>query len=155
MSEALSAFFLVPSAPICRHIAAFSHVRSGGLRVEDLLSDSVITGNAARDGEAFRGWFVGHFVPASLGLRSTRDLEVKWGMHTLGQTRAAGFGANDMATSLSVLISGCIHLYFEDGQEARLEQPGDYALWAPGVQHRWEIEQDNTVVLTVRWPSHG
>lgn len=121
----------------------------------DWLSASLATGNAARDAEAFRGWFIGHFVPPELGLRSTRDIEVKWGTHALGETRAGGWGANDAATSLSVLISGCIHLFFEDGREARLAQPGDYALWAPGVQHRWEIEQDNTVVLTIRWPSHG
>jgi quercetin dioxygenase-like cupin family protein len=55
--------------------------------------------------------------------------------------------------SLSLLVSGCIHLFFATGEEALLERPGDYALWAPGVAHRWEIEADGTVVLTVRWPS--
>ena len=37
--------------------------------------------------------------------------------------------------------------------EALLAEPGDYALWPPGVAHRWRIEQDDTIVLTVRWPS--
>ena len=124
------------------------------MKVEDLLSNSVVTGNAALDSVAFRGWFIGHFVPPEFGLRSTQNVEVKWGKHELGESRA-DWGLSDEATSLSVLVSGCIHLFFEDGREARLDQPGDYAVWAPGVQHRWEIEQDNTVVLTVRWPSHG
>ena len=48
------------------------------------------------------------------------------------------------------------HLIAErSGAELLLEQPGDYALWAPGVAHRWTIEQDDTVVMTVRWPSRA
>lgn len=113
-----------------------------------------MTGNAARDGDAHRGWFVGHFVPPELGLRSTADIEVKWGKHVLGEARE-GWGVDKASTSLSVLVSGCIHLFFANGDQALLKEPGDYAVWAPGVQHRWEIEQDNTVVLTIRWPSRG
>lgn len=118
------------------------------------MSDSVVTGNAARDAEAYRGWFIGHFVPPEFGLRSTTDVEVKWGIHERGEIRA-GWGANDKSISLSLIISGAIRLLFPDGRQALLKERGDYVLWAPGVQHRWEIEQDNTVVLTVRWPSHG
>ena len=69
------------------------------------MSDRVVVGNAAADAESFRGWFVGHFVPAEFGLRS--------------------------------------------GDRSFI----DACLWAPGVAHRWEIEEDDTVVLTVRWPS--
>ena len=127
---------------------------SVGLReVEDSLSATgVITGHADRDSAAFRGWFIGHFVPPELGLRSTQDVEVKWGVHALGETRA-DWGSSASATSLSLLVQGAIRLYFADGQEALLDAPGDYAFWAPGVAHRWQIEQDETVVLTVRWPS--
>lgn len=111
-----------------------------------------MTGNAAQDSSAFRGWFIGQFVPPELGLRHTDDVEVKWGVHPLGETRA-DWGASASATSLSLLVQGAIRLYFADGREALLDAPGDYALWAAGVPHRWQIEQADTVVLTVRWPS--
>jgi hypothetical protein len=120
--------------------------------VEDSLSGSVVVGKAAADAESFRGWFIGHFVPPELGLRSTDAVEVKWGMHPLGETRIE-WGSSDHATSLSLLVRGAIRLVFADGREALLDEPGDYALWGPGVAHRWHIEQDDTVVLTVRWPS--
>ena len=116
------------------------------------LGATVITGHAASDVEALRGWFVGHFIPPDLGLRSTSDVEVKWGTHALGERRH-DWGASTSATTLSVLVRGRIRLVFDDGREALLDEPGDYALWAPGIAHRWTIEQDDTVVLTVRWPS--
>ncbi len=116
------------------------------------MSPSVVTGNAAHDAEPFRGWFIGHFVPAELGPRSTEAVEVKWGAHALGEARSA-WAASDAATSLSVLVRGCIRLFFATGDEALLAEPGDYALWPPGVAHRWQIEQEDTIVLTVRWPS--
>jgi hypothetical protein len=53
-----------------------------------LSTPSVVTGNAAQDANPFRGWFVGHFVPAELGPRSTDAVEVKWGVHALGEKRA-------------------------------------------------------------------
>jgi hypothetical protein len=120
-------------------------------KVEDSLS-GVVVGNAAADAEAFRGWFIGHFVPAELGLRATDAVEVKWGTHALGETRA-DWGSSAEAMSLSLLVRGAIRLVFDDGREALLDEPGDYALWPPGVAHRWRIEADDTVVLTVRWPS--
>jgi hypothetical protein len=77
---------------------------------------------------------------------------VKWGIHALGDVRTA-WGASDEATTLSILIRGRIRILFKEGREALLSQAGDYALWGPGMAHRWRIEQDDTVVLTVRWPS--
>ena len=109
-------------------------------------------GNAATDAEPYRGWFIGHFVAPELGLRASDAVEVKWGMHRLGETRH-DWGASAHATSMSLLVRGAIRLVFADGQEALLDEPGDYALWPPGISHRWQIEQDDTVVLTVRWPS--
>lgn len=111
-----------------------------------------MTGHAASDAQPYRGWFIGHFVPADAGLRSTDDVEVKWGVHELGETRA-DWGASEHATSMSLLVRGAIRLYFDSGEETLLQDPGDYALWAPNVSHRWRIEADDTVVLTVRWPS--
>jgi hypothetical protein len=116
------------------------------------LSDHVVIGNAARDAEPYRGWFIGHFVPTEHGPRSTDAVEVKWGTHANGETRA-DWAVNAEATSLSMLIRGRIRLFFAGGQETLLAEPGDYALWPPGVAHHWQVEQDDTVVLTVRWPS--
>ncbi len=120
--------------------------------LSDTAPSSVVVGNAEADAGPFRGWFVGQFVPPRLGLRSTEAVEVKWGVHALGETRH-DWGVSPEATSLSLLVRGAIRLYFADGQEALLNAPGDYALWPPRVGHRWRIEQDDTVVLTVRWPS--
>jgi quercetin dioxygenase-like cupin family protein len=112
----------------------------------------VTVGNAARDGDAYRGWFVGHFVAADDGPRRTDQVEVKWGVHARGERRAAWAASAD-ATTLSVVLRGAIRLFFQPGDEALLRQPGDYALWSPGIAHRWDIEDDETIVLTVRWPS--
>ena len=120
--------------------------------MSDAASPRVVVGKAEVDAEPFRGWLVGHFVPPELGPRSTAAVEVKWGMHRLGETRPE-WGASPVATSLSLLVRGAIRLYFANGEEALLESPGDYALWPPDVSHRWRIERDDTVVLTVRWPS--
>jgi hypothetical protein len=120
----------------------------------EFVDPRVVTGNANRDAEAVRGWFVGHFLSPDFGLRSTSDVEIKWGTHAIGEVRPE-WGTSDFATTLSVLVRGCIRLVFDDGREALLDEPGDYALWAPGVAHRWTIEQADTVVLTVRWPSHA
>jgi hypothetical protein len=111
----------------------------------------LVTGKAADDSAPFRGWLIGHFIPPSLSLRSTDDVEVKWGVHAVGDARQE-WGAND-ATTLSVLVRGCIRYEFGDGQAAVLEKAGDYALWGAGLSHRWYIEREETVVLTVRWPS--
>ena len=40
-----------------------------------------------------------------------------------------------------------------NGEAAILETIGDYVLWQAGVTHRWYVEREETVVLTVRWPS--
>jgi hypothetical protein len=116
------------------------------------MSD-LLTGNAAADSSPFRGWLVGHFVPSAFGMRSTDEVEVKWGVHPVGDERRE-WGAN-AATTFSVLIRGCIRYEFGDGRAALLENPGDYALWASGVAHRWYVEREETVVLTVRWPSRS
>ena len=116
------------------------------------MHPEVLVGNAANDGLQFRGWFVGHFVPADLGPRSTDSVEIKWGRHSDGETRAE-WAVSSAATSLSLVVRGRIRLYFDDGSEALLAEAGDYALWPAGTAHRWRIEADDTVVLTVRWPS--
>jgi len=109
----------------------------------------LVAGNAASDGAPFRGWFVGHFVPD--GLLKSAQVEIKWGIHARDETRSR-WATSDAATTLSVLVRGRFRLTFESGDHL-LARPGDYVLWGPGVAHRWQAEQDDTVVLTGRWPS--
>ena len=109
-----------------------------------------MVGNAEADGAHYRGWLVGHFVDQ--GLRASDAVEVKWGTHAAGEQRAA-WAASQNATTMSLLVRGAIRLFFNGGREALLARPGDYALWMPGIAHRWTIEQDDTIILTVRWPS--
>jgi hypothetical protein len=113
----------------------------------------LVLGNAAEDALPYRGWLLGHFIPPELGLRSTADVEVKWGLHPVGDRRH-DWGSN-AATTFSVLVSGSIRFEFVDGQNVALERPGDYAIWAPGVAHRWYVEHEPTVIFTVRWPSQA
>ena len=42
---------------------------------------------ATVDVQAFRGWFVGDFVPRESGVRSTPVVEVKWQSHACGEAR--------------------------------------------------------------------
>ena len=113
------------------------------------LPFGAVCGNAGRDGAMRGGWFLGHFLPPA-DPRASEAVEVKWGVHRAGDCRAA-WAVNHQATSLSVLVRGRFRLYLPTA-EVLLAQPGDYLLWPPGVPHHWRAEED-TVVLTVRWPS--
>ena len=116
------------------------------------MTAELVIGKATQDAEPFRGWLLGHFVPPEFGLRASDAVEVKWATHALGETRSA-WATSMQATSLSILIRGSIRIFFATGQEALLAEVGDYVLWPPGLAHHWQIEQDETIVLTVRWPS--
>jgi uncharacterized cupin superfamily protein len=108
------------------------------------------TGNAQDDSRAHRGWFVGSFVPDQLGLRSTGDVEIKWGVHEAGDGQDE-WTMNTTATTISILVRGKDKIVFPDG-EVLLEHEGDYAIWSPGVPHRWQALEP-CVVISVRWPS--
>jgi hypothetical protein len=114
------------------------------------MQTDIVIGNAHREGSLHRGWFIGHFMPPESGPCATAAVEVKWGVHAAGEGRSE-WGVNPQATTLSILISGRFQLRFPD-QEVVLAEPGDYALWLPGVEHTWQAETDSTV-LTVRYPS--
>lgn len=109
----------------------------------------VVSGNTGDD-RAHEGWFVGHFVPAAAGARSTEAVEVKWSIYQGGEARAE-WGANREATTLAVLVRGRFRLRFPE-REVLLVREGDFALWEPGVPHFWQAEGP-TIVVTVRWPS--
>jgi hypothetical protein len=109
----------------------------------------LVTGNAAHYGAPFRGWFVGHFLPD--GPARTHEVEIKWGVHGLNESRMR-WAVSATATTMSVLVRGRFRLMFEGGEHL-LAEAGDYALWGPGIAHRWRAEVDDTVILTVRWPS--
>ena len=106
-------------------------------------------GNAATDGADRRGWLVGHFLPEG-DLRKSDDVEVKWGVHRGGEERAGRMDA-EHRTTVVLLVRGRFRVDLDPGPVV-LEQPGDYVMWGPGVGHSWRAEEDS-VVLTVRWPS--
>lgn len=128
------------------HASAPRTGRTGTLQIDR----SHETGNAARESQPFRGWFLGQFVPEQLGLRATDQVEVKWGVHEAGE-RQAEWSLNRTATTISILLRGRDRISFPDG-DVLLEREGDYVIWGPGVPHRWHALA-HSVVLTVRWPS--
>lgn len=57
-------------------------------------------GNAAEDTRETRGWLLGHFIDPAQGVRSTRDVEVKWATHPAGDTRPE-WAADDQRTTVA------------------------------------------------------
>ncbi len=111
-------------------------------------------GNASVDQVHESGWFVGQFVPESLGLRHQTEVEVKWGVHPDGEKRNRPW-ANRRATTISVLIGGSLRVTFyigETPQTVTLRKAGDYIIFAPDTVHSWEAIGD-TIVLSIRFPS--
>lgn len=107
-------------------------------------------GNAAEDGSGTRGWVLGHFIDPSEGVRSTKDVEVKWGVHPAGEKRAE-WTTDDQRTTMLLLVEGNFRLHLTEGTVDLVKQ-GDYVVWGPGIDHSWEAITDS-VVVTVRWPS--
>lgn len=107
-------------------------------------------GNAADDGRDTRGWLIGHFIDNSADVRSTKDVEIKWGIHPAGEKRTE-WTRGDQRTTLLLLVEGNFLVTLTEGA-AHLTRQGDYATWGPGIDHFWEAKEDS-VVITVRWPS--
>lgn len=120
-----------------------------------------------------KGWFIGHFI-TERGRGDpgrTSDVEVKWGVHQKEEPK--GKWTSDAATTMSILVRGRFRITFGEARAAPkgradagppqvkpstvrkrvLRKPGDYAIWGPGVAHTWAALENDTVVLTVRWPS--
>jgi len=113
------------------------------------VDGAIYVGNANKDGAGDGGWILGHFRPEG-DLRHSGDVEIKWGVHARGDRRAE-WVRGERRTALLVLISGRFRLEFP-GRDVVLREQGDYVLWGRGVDHSWYAEEDS-VVLTVRWPS--
>jgi cupin superfamily acireductone dioxygenase involved in methionine salvage len=127
---------------------------------------NITTGNAITDGKEFRYWFVGKiekwcrennmpFDKERFGLRSTDDMEIKWGTYNKGETRSEWASSSDM-TGMSILIRGDSIFTFRemngqgDSREVRLMKEGDYIIWQENVEHTWKMLEDS-VFLTLRW----
>ncbi len=115
------------------------------------MADNWHVGNAATDGQDFRGWIVGHFINgAAAPIRTSQDVEIKWGVHPAGEERA-DWQASEHRTTVIVLVQGRFQINLSVDSHT-LQKQGDYAVWGPGIGHSWKAEEDS-VVLTVRWPS--
>jgi hypothetical protein len=110
---------------------------------------SIQTGNAAAD--AVKGWFVGSFIDEKLGLRSTKDVEIKWAIHAAGEWHPKDWVTNEVRTTIAILISGKWEMQFRD-RTVVLAEPGDFVMWGKGDDHKGRALED-CVVLVVRWPS--
>nr|WP_205861023.1 signal peptidase I [Planosporangium flavigriseum] len=93
---------------------------------------------------------MGHFIGAEDGVRKTPALEVKWGIHPAGQERAE-WVTGEERTTLLLLVRGRFRIDLSVGSTV-LAREGDYVVWGPGIDHSWHAEEDS-VVVTVRWPS--
>ncbi|MFC0554334.1 signal peptidase I [Planotetraspora thailandica] len=110
---------------------------------------NVYVGRADVDAASDRGWLLGHFKPLG-DVRHSEDVEIKWGVHPRGDERAQ-WVRGEHRTALLILISGRFRVEVP-GRSVLLAEQGDYVVWGYGVDHSWRAEEDS-VVLTVRWPS--
>jgi quercetin dioxygenase-like cupin family protein len=117
---------------------------------DKLVAANWTHGNAGDDTADTRGWLLGHFIDPSEGVRSSKDVEVKWFIHPAGDKRPE-WTSDDQRTTLLLLVQGNFRLDLTEGS-INLTKQGDYVLWGPGIDHSWEAI-DETVIITVRWPS--
>jgi hypothetical protein len=64
------------------------------------------------------------------GVRSSKDVEVKWGIHPLGDKRAQ-WTADDQRTAMVLLVEGTFRIDLSEGSTT-LAKHGDYLVWGPG-----------------------
>jgi hypothetical protein len=83
--------------------------------------------NADEDGRGTRGWLLGQFIDPAQGVRSSQDVEVKWGVHPAGEKRA-GWTGGDQRTTMALLVSGSFRIDLTEGS-VTLERQGDCAVW--------------------------
>ena len=99
-------------------------------------------GNAAEDGRERRGWILGHFIDPSEGVRSSKDVEIKWGIHPAGDKRPE-WTADDQRTTLVLLVretSGSTSPKPASPWKNKAITPS----WGPGIDHSWEAITDRS-----------
>jgi hypothetical protein len=111
---------------------------------------AVLSGNAAVDGAANRGWFIGHFLANACGLSAISTVEVKWGACSAGEERSS-WGMSEQSTTLCILLKGRMQFSFPQSAHL-LTHEGDYLLWPAGIPHHWKALEESCA-LSVRWPS--
>jgi glyoxylate utilization-related uncharacterized protein len=79
---------------------------------------------------------LGHFVDPDEGVRSSKDVGIKWDIHPAGAKRAQ-WTADDQRTTLVFLVSGKFRIDLTEGSFT-LEHEGGYLAWGPGIDHSWE-----------------
>ena len=72
---------------------------------------------------------MGHFMRREENPLRTEDLELKWHVHTKGETRSEWAPGNPVKT-LNILIRGHFVLLFPD-HEVALKNEGDFVLFGP------------------------
>jgi hypothetical protein len=98
--------------------------------------------------------FLRHGGPAA-GADGVEDLALKWFAHSPGDPPEWGQGKPiSSGRTLSLLAgAGAFELWFRRGDREAgvvLEEPGDFALWGPGLHHGWRVQRPSLVV-TLRW----
>ena len=131
------------------------------------VNDKLTIGNAAIDSQEFRRWIVGDIESWTggalnaadrdrIGLRDSKDLELRWVIHPKGERRPGGWASRSEKRAISILIRGSFVVSFRDPldyealEEVSLRELGDYVVWAEELEHHWRAE-DDSLVLTVRW----
>ena len=114
------------------------------------MADNWHVGNAVTDSRDRRGWFIGHFLDDPRTVRASGDVEIKWGVHPQGEGRDSWF-TDEQRTTVVLLVKGRFRIDLSTGSFL-LREEGDYVIWGPGINHSWQAEEDS-VVITVRWPS--
>jgi hypothetical protein len=94
---------------------------------------------------------VGPFLPPDAGVRATGAFELKWAQPK-AQDRRCRPVCDETRTTVVILIEGKCRIMLSIGAFV-LAQPGDYAMWGPGIGHTWEILEDSTIV-TMRCVPH-
>jgi hypothetical protein len=121
------------------------------------------------------GWFLGYgpwaqtqergpdslrFMPEDMALHG---LCMKWMNHPAADPRGTGKPLS-VGRTLSIFVgdSGRFRIAFSEHpdfpadatQEHVLDRPGQFCAWGAGVYHRYEVDDDCTI-LTLRWVPSG
>jgi hypothetical protein len=113
-----------------------------------VVAGNIYAGSAFADAAVNRGWLLGHFMPGG-DVRHSDAVEVKWGVHPRGETRAH-WVTGEQRTALIIMVSGRFRIDFPE-ESVVLAEPGAYVVF-DGLDHSWHAEEES-VIVSVRWPS--